>query len=306
MANLRLDCERNISIQDRNADSAVVSFRESLRLIKTTSQQVADRRVQLGKLEGLLGEAEGELVKLIEVKTSKEARRNSIVDTITSTNVRVEELKRNVQELKARKEEYASVVSQLLDALASSEERIKQDARRRDGMEEALVWFSRVLGFQIEGGHGVKFIFTNINKDCPTEEFSFRILHADDMYRLLDCTPHLDDIEDLVHVLNKSNQLFGFVRMMRAKFMKAVASGSSPLSTPPRQDSKTISTSLPVSSVVTDDISGSIIPKGEHKFSNAGPQGDATLLVASPTSGLPVRRSVRIQVKGRRKWGTRC
>lgn len=42
---------------------------------------------------------------------------------------------------------------------------------------------------------------------------------------VLDCDPHLDDIKELIHELNKTNGLFKFVRIMRQKFQEAAAQG---------------------------------------------------------------------------------
>lgn len=42
---------------------------------------------------------------------------------------------------------------------------------------------------------------------------------------VLDCDLQLDDINDMVRELNKSNDLFRFVRLMRDKFLKSTLSG---------------------------------------------------------------------------------
>lgn len=46
------------------------------------------------------------------VKTRKEAKRMAIMDSISAKNARVEELKRSVQLLMAKRDQYATVVSQ--------------------------------------------------------------------------------------------------------------------------------------------------------------------------------------------------
>ncbi|KAL8108286.1 hypothetical protein AgCh_024655 [Apium graveolens] len=47
-----------------------------------------------------------------EVKTRKEAKQMAMMDSITATKVRIEKLKRVVEEQKARKDEYAEIISQ--------------------------------------------------------------------------------------------------------------------------------------------------------------------------------------------------
>jgi hypothetical protein len=46
------------------------------------------------------------------VKTRKEAKRMAIMDSISGQKARVEELKRSVQEQKAKRNQYAATVSQ--------------------------------------------------------------------------------------------------------------------------------------------------------------------------------------------------
>lgn len=42
---------------------------------------------------------------------------------------------------------------------------------------------------------------------------------------VLDCDLQLDDIKEMVQELNKTNDLFRFVRLMREKFLKSTLSG---------------------------------------------------------------------------------
>ncbi|KAL9252959.1 Kinetochore protein SPC25-like protein [Drosera capensis] len=296
MAELRLACDREIETQAERVDAGVKSFRGGLVSVKAASQRAAESQVELGKLREKLREAEDELVKAIAVKTRKEAKRMSTYDAITTTTVKVEELKRSVRELEVRKEEYTAIVSQQLDALASSEEKVKQDVIRKDEMEGAVGWYNRVLGFQIDGGHGVKFTFANINKECPSEEFSLTIRHANDTYTLLSCNPRLDDIEDLVRELNRTNGLFRFVRVVREKFLKAAGSGTSPQCTPLLQGSNTISLSMAVSSLTIENRGESDIPPTKSQKNVIVGRCVLAKLPTPSASDLPIRRSSRIKV----------
>ncbi|KAL9271513.1 Kinetochore protein SPC25-like protein [Drosera capensis] len=291
MAELRLACDREIETQAERVDAGVKSFRGELVSVKAASQRAAESQVELGKLREKLREAEDELVKAIAVKTRKEAKRMSTYDAITTTTVKVEELKRSVRELEVRKEEYTAIVSQQLDALASSEEKVKQDVIRKDEMEGALGWYNSVLGFQIDGGHGVKFTFANINKECPSEEFSLTIRHANDT-----CNPHLDDIEDLVRELNRTNGLFRFVRVVREKFLKAAGSGTSPQCTPLLQGSNTISLSTAVSSLTIENRGEADIPPTKSQKNVKVGRPVLAKLPTPSASDLPIRRSSRLKL----------
>lgn len=199
-----------------------------------------------------LRKAEDEFVKVLAVKTRKEAKQMATRDSISVTKARLEELKRNVEAQRARRDEYSAIISQQSLALAMTAEKTKQDLERKGQIQEAVLWYNRVLGFHIEGGHGVRFTFSNINMKNPNEEYSFTIRHADDTYTLLYCDPPLNDIEELIQELNRTNGLFKFVRIMREKFEEAATLGLSSRLSTLHQDSCTISVSAPSFSVSTD------------------------------------------------------
>lgn len=283
-------CDREITAHQQKIDSTVASFGKSLQSLRSKAEQSAHNQVELGKLKAQLRELEDELVKALAVKTRKEAKRMAIMDSLSETRVKVAELHKIVQDQAARKDEYAAILSQQSKALVESKEKSKLAFKHREEMQEAFSWYNRVLGFQIDGGHGVKFTFTNINKKCPTEEYSFTVRHSNDAYTLLDCKPHLNDTEELVNELNKSNGLFKFVRIMRERF-QAAASGSLSHHIYQDQDTASISLSAPVSSVSAASISESPLPLRE---ANGNIKKVNHLKgVKSPMSASSVRRSPR-------------
>ncbi|GMH23415.1 hypothetical protein Nepgr_025258 [Nepenthes gracilis] len=293
ISELRNVCERDIAIQQLRVDDFANSFRNSLQLIKKRSEQTAEHQVNLGKLKAQLREAEDNLVKALSVKTRKEAKQMALADSISITKAKVEELRRTMEVIKARKDEYTAVVSKHLEELVASEEKIKQEIGCRDEIQVALAWYNKVLGFQIEGGHGVKFAFTNINKKFPTAEYSFTIHHANDTYTLIDCNPCLDDMEELVHELNKTNDLFRLVRIMREKFQEAPGLASFSHNTHVHQDSTTIPLSAPVASVSTDSRSDSpaLLGESDKDFKKASSERGAKWRISAPRRQSPRLRT---------------
>ncbi|KAF6173522.1 hypothetical protein GIB67_042652, partial [Kingdonia uniflora] len=77
-----------------------------------------------------------------------------------------------------------------------------QGIRHKEHIQDAISWYNKFLGFCVEGGHGVKLIFNNINSQNPNEEYSFTLRHADDNYTLLDCDPYLGDMKEFIQELN--------------------------------------------------------------------------------------------------------
>ncbi|OMO67497.1 Chromosome segregation protein Spc25 [Corchorus olitorius] len=263
MESLKTICDREVPIQQQKIDSLAESFPTSLHSIKALAQDTAQNQAKLPKMKAYLREAEDELVKVLAAKTRKEAKQMATRDSISDVKARVEELKRTVQVQRARKDEYAAIISQQSLVLAKTEEEVKHEMEENREIQEAISWYNRVLGFHIEGGHGVKFTFNDINIKNPKQEYSFTIRHANDTYTLLDCEPQLNGIKELINELNRTNGLFKFVRIMREKFQEAAALGLQSQSTSFDQDSSTMSMSGPALSVSTTR-SESSARKNEH------------------------------------------
>ncbi|XP_022851124.1 kinetochore protein spc25 [Olea europaea var. sylvestris] len=300
LAETRLICEREIPIQQQRIDSTVISERNIFDSVKSKAQQTIHLQERLGKLKTELREAEDALVKALSVKTRKEAKQMAMRDSISDTKARIEELKEIVENQRAKKDEYANIISKQSEALAAYEEKCNQITEHEEQIEEAISWYNRVLGFRIECGHGVKFIFSNINPDNANEQYSFVIRHENEIYTLLDCNPPLNDTRELIGELNKSNGLFKFVRTMREKFQEFAAPGTSNQIPSLDQDSSMISPSAPVASVSTDHRSESVVkekeiqPSESNHISRKVGKGQTIL---SPGSASSVRRSSRLKVK---------
>uniref|UniRef100_A0A2P2J9A6 Kinetochore protein SPC25 n=2 Tax=Rhizophora mucronata TaxID=61149 RepID=A0A2P2J9A6_RHIMU len=268
MERLRGICDREVPIEIHRMDSIAASYCKSLDSIKARAQETVQNRIMLGKMKGRLREADDEFVKVLAVKTRNEAKQMAARDSISAARARIEEVKRTLQLERARRDEYAATLSQQALVLAAFEGKGKQENELRQEVQEAILWYNKVLGFQIEGGHGVKFTFNNINVKNPHEEYSFTIRHENDTYTLLACDPTLSDTKDLVIELNRTNGLFKFVRTMREKFKEAASLGDLSQLTSFHQESS-ISLSAPVLSVSTDrSESPETIyehPKGEVK-----------------------------------------
>lgn len=95
-----------------------------------------------------------------------------------------------------------------LPALKALEEKCNQDMLRRKKMEEAIEWYSKVLGFRAKCGEGktwtlltffcldslnnafcnegmVKFIFNKVDKKNPENDYSFSIRLENDVYKCM-------------------------------------------------------------------------------------------------------------------------
>ncbi|KAI3673530.1 hypothetical protein L6452_39653 [Arctium lappa] len=302
MAELRLISDKEIEIQQHRIETATISFRKSLQSIKSSAQETVANQEKIGKLKAQLRAVEDDLVKALSVKTRKEAKKMAIADSISATKARIEEHKKIVADQRARKDEYAEFISHQCEVLEECEEKHKQDAEVREEIGEAISWYNRVLGFRIERGRGIKFIFTNINPKNPNEEYYFTIRLENDSYYLLDCHPQVSEAKKLIQELNITNGLYNFVRIMRTKFQEVAAGGSVPEIAFHPQESSIITMSAPLSSVSTDSGSGSPGKEDHPRQANRVARkarhvqgGQSSIL--SPGSASSLRRSPRFKVK---------
>ncbi|KAK6924814.1 Chromosome segregation protein Spc25, C-terminal, partial [Dillenia turbinata] len=298
MEGLRLIGDKDIQIRQEKLDSAVNLFRKNLESIKARAERTVQNQVKMGKLKTQLREVEDDLVKALAVKTRKEAKRMAVVDSISATKARIDELKKIVQDQRTRKNEFATIISQQCLVLSSCEYKGDQQNEHKREIQEAILWYNKVLGLKIEAGHGVKFIFTNINVKNPAEEYLFSVRLVNDAYTLLVCNPHLNDTKELIHELNKNNGLFKFVRIMRAKFQEAAVAGFLP-----EPDSSTVSISAPAPSVSTENISESPAEQKVKQYSTEADQLGTKLnhsrgkqVTKSPGSVIYPRCSPRFKV----------
>ncbi|CAA0384999.1 unnamed protein product [Arabidopsis thaliana] len=297
MASLGLICEKDIHEQRLKIDSFIASpFRRSMNSLVERAQATAQSQVELMNLKADLREAEDELVKVLAVKTRKEARQMGIRDSISATQSRIEVLRRNLQLQKSKKDDSVRIISQQLQALSTSKDNAGKVTEDKADIHEAISWYNHALGFHVEAGHGVKFTFTNIDAKRPTREFSFTVHYGNDIYTLLDSDLQLDYINEMVQELNKTNDLFRFVRLMREQFLKSTLSELPTHSGQLQQETSAISASAPAISFSTDtNMSTPENKRSKVQVNRRQKRGSESPLLA-PVSTSATRRSSRFKI----------
>lgn len=200
-------------------------------------------------LKDQLRNMEAGLSSALEVKTCKEAKHSAIAESLSTTVARTEQLENIIQDQRARKDEHGALISQQLLSLLNLEEKSSHDVFEIKNIEEAIMWYKKVLGFQAEGGEGVTFIFHNIDLKNADGVYSFTVKLDGDTYHLFHCDPYIEGISKLIKELNKTDDLFKFVRIMREKFQASALNGTLPTisSVNPEASSVTISSPPPAS-----------------------------------------------------------
>ncbi|KAG0480730.1 hypothetical protein HPP92_011285 [Vanilla planifolia] len=243
MEKLRMSCQLEIRACRERSGLLFGSIRQSLKSIKPLFEDALGNRGTLAKVKDELKEVEACFRGTLKVNASKEAKHAAIGEALSSTDARIELLKKTVQEQKAKKEEYEAVLSQQLLVLEKIEEKNEVAIIESKKIQEATEWYKNFLGFHAEGGEGVKFIFSKIDPKNYDKEYSFVVRLDGDRYTLLDCDPQVDGIDGLVEELNRTNGLFKFVRVVRGKFQEIACQVPAmiAISTPPpnSMDSRT-------------------------------------------------------------------
>lgn len=220
MLRLRLLCDQKIRACHERNELLVSSIRDSNKSIKLLAEKTLAKRGEVAKLKDQAKELEASFCETLKVHGSKKAKLSTFFVAISSIVERIEHLKRALDEQRAKKDEYETVISQQLIALQIIEDKNEKEALEVKKIQEATNWYKSVLGFQIEGGDGVKFSFNNIDPNDHDKEFWFVVKLDGDLYTLLHCNPQLENTDELVEELNRTNGLFKFVKVMRESFKK--------------------------------------------------------------------------------------
>jgi len=215
--------------RDWEAGSATLPSARSLALQAFSRQGT---REQLKGLKDELRDLQSQLTETLSVQLCKASKGKLTTESISDATAMIEQLGNLVADLRDKRDKRTTVISEELHALEPLEASSNEDAAVQDKMEEAIFWYEKFLGFKTVGGEeGVKFVFNKVDPQSP------------DRYNLLQCDPHIKDVEKLVTDLNLSDNVVKFLRIIREKFQSSAMNGA-----------------LPISPVVEPDASAAPIP----------------------------------------------
>ncbi|KAG2615909.1 kinetochore protein SPC25 homolog isoform X2 [Panicum virgatum] len=227
--------------RDWEAGSATLPSAHSLALQAFSRQGT---REQLKGLKDELRDLQSQLTETLSVQLCKASKGKLTTESISDATAMIEQLGNLVADLRDKRDKRTTVISEELHALEPLEASSNEDAAVQDKMEEAIFWYEKFLGFKTVGGEeGVKFVFNKVDPQSPEKEYSICINFDKDRYNLLQCDPHIKDVEKLVTDLNLSDNVVKFLRIIREKFQSSAMNGA-----------------LPISPVVEPDASAAPIP----------------------------------------------
>ncbi|XP_052154149.1 kinetochore protein SPC25 homolog [Oryza glaberrima] len=293
MAAQCLAFERQIADGRERTKAAASAFSAALLSARSLSNHTISQREKFNQLKDQLRKLEADFAQALSVQVSNKTKYDLTGQSITNAIATNDQLRSLVTDKRARRDEYANVISSQLEAIEALE--AKTDAARKKNLDEAFMWYKKFLGFQVVGGEGVKFVFSKIDIQNPDHEYSFCIKLNKDRYNLLQCTPFLKDSEELVKDLNCSNDLFKFVRIMRERFQAAAINGLLPASSLCPNTSSSITDSSPPALSIDTGRESTTTTSQSHSRSWAKNQDNPTKRGARPSNLLSsTRRSPRV------------
>ena len=92
---------------------------------------------------------------------------------------------------------------------------------KRIKLTSELEKWKNILGLElVNSSHGgIIFVFTNIDRNDPGKKSSCEVALSDRQYKVTQCLPMVPGLENMVELLNKTNDLSGFVANLRRKFV---------------------------------------------------------------------------------------
>ncbi|XP_064648383.1 kinetochore protein Spc25-like [Lineus longissimus] len=102
------------------------------------------------------------------------------------------------------------------------EEKEKSDEQKIVAIQKTMEWCREKMGIlfiKIPGPvYKLQVIITNIDQKDPTTPFVFNMAVINRIYEVSDCEPKVDDLSNLVHKLNQTNNIRSFFILMRKRF----------------------------------------------------------------------------------------
>ncbi|KAI9137434.1 chromosome segregation protein Spc25-domain-containing protein [Paraphysoderma sedebokerense] len=139
-----------------------------------------------------------------------------VTTVIQSLSIQKNSNEQTKQDLKSQIEEVKGLLKRKQDELTNKTSKQNQMMQLT---ENEIILFSNVLKMRLEPiTSGVKIIFTHINDQNWDEEFSFSVEIEGEGFRVTATAPSLPQSSDLENWLNETNDLYGFIKLIRKEF----------------------------------------------------------------------------------------
>lgn len=232
MAELEMDTQGSLEIPPLNYEAEFSNFDNIIQQNAKYHQQVSHKYIK-SAVKG--GQEPLSFVKLDEaVQTLFDAAKviDSVKLEVKQKQEKIVIVKKEFEELKKKVDLTAKSAQEFCDAADKKQTELKNLAAaindKGDIVEEKRVKLSGelakwklILGLElVNSSHGgIIFVFTNIDRENPDKKFSCEVGLENRLYKVANCLPMVPGIENMLELLNKTNDLSGFVVNLRKKFL---------------------------------------------------------------------------------------
>lgn len=193
-----------------NAADSISQFRQSLNKkskddIAELEKRVESIRINISNVHGDKDRVEQEIQQLMQ---DLEHINVAISEKITERD----ELKEKLDELKKRVKEKEEVV-------VNTEKSTKESM---SNIERGALLFQSHLGLNMKctNRNTLLFIFTQVNRSKPNEEYILELTIEGQKYRLLRSVPEISNLQELENKLNETNNFSGCIVHIRKLYQK--------------------------------------------------------------------------------------
>ena len=232
MAELEMDTQGVQDFPPLNYEAEFNNFENIIQINAQYHHQVSQKYIKSavkGFQEPLsfekLDEAIQTLFDAAKVIDSVKSEVNQKQEKIVIVNKEFEEMKKSVNITAKSAQEFSDAADkkqiELKNLVAAMSDKGDIVEEKRVKLSAELAKWKRILGLElVNSSHGgIIFVFTNIDRENPDKKFSCEVGLENMLYKVANCLPMVANIENMVDLLNKTNDLSGFVVNLRKKFL---------------------------------------------------------------------------------------
>eukprot|EP00092_Neocalanus_flemingeri_P006911 GFUD01007460.1.p1 GENE.GFUD01007460.1~~GFUD01007460.1.p1 ORF type:complete len:236 (-),score=60.90 GFUD01007460.1:57-764(-) len=231
MAELEMDTQGGLEIPPLNYNSEFVNFANIIQQNAQYHQQVAQKYIKgavKARQEPLsfnkLDEAIQTLYDASRVVDSVKSEVNQKQEKLVIVGKEYEDINKKVNLTSRSAQEFSEAAdkkqAELKTLVSATSDKGDIVEEKRVKLSAELAKWKKILGLElVNSSHGgIIFVFTNIDRESPERKFSCEVGLENRTYMVANCLPMVPGLESMVEILNRTNDLSGFVVNLRKKF----------------------------------------------------------------------------------------
>jgi len=235
MENVEMFTEDGLEIHSLNYEGEVSNFESIIQQNMRYHQQVSQKLIKSamkGRQNPMNFEKMDQAIHTLNDAANKiDSARLEVIqkkDKVEIVKKECSEMQKKVNLTAKSAQEYCDEADknqlELKSLEAATSEKANIVEKKREKLSAELAKYDRILGLElVNSSHGgIIFVFSNIHCDNPDKKFSCEVGYEGKQYKVSSCLPMVPGIEDMVQLLNRTNDLPGFVVNLRKKFLSVI------------------------------------------------------------------------------------